>query len=177
MTDRNFNAAEFERVALPYVDQLFRTAHRMINNRSDAEDVVQETFLQAWRSFHRFEPGTNCRAWLYKIMMHVIQHHRRKWHAKSGVESQDAREETLVYQHPIPDQVRDEDMLAALARVPPHYRQVVLLADVQEFAYKEIAEMLRIPIGTVMSRLSRGRKVLRAQLSAVMSTAEGRKQA
>jgi len=163
---RNAKAEDFESAAMPHLNDLFRTALRVIGNRSEAEDLVQETFLQAWKSFHRFEPGTNCRAWMYKILFHVIQHHRRKWYNKSSVlDADESVMETLAYEPSIPEHLSDEDVLAAFDKIPQHYREVVLLADVQEFSYKEVAETLGVPVGTVMSRLSRGRKLLRQELA------------
>jgi RNA polymerase sigma-70 factor (ECF subfamily) len=158
----------FESAALPHMDELFRTARRVLGNHSEAEDVVQETFLQAWKSFDRFELGTNCRAWLYKIMFHVIQHHRRKWfvfNLRSIKDDNVELEAALVYEAPIPQELTDEDVIAAFDRIPAQYREVMVLADVQEFSYKEIAETLAIPLGTVMSRLNRGRKLMRAELT------------
>jgi RNA polymerase sigma-70 factor (ECF subfamily) len=157
---------EFETIAMPHMNDLFRTARRTLGNQTEAEDVVQETYLQAWKSFDRFERGTNIRAWMFKIMFHVILHHRRK--ASRLVTLKEEEEflfEQLIYEPPIPQELRDEDVLAALDRVPENFRAVILLADVQEFSYKEIQEMLGIPIGTVMSRLSRGRQLLRAHLA------------
>lgn len=159
-------AEGFESAAMPHLTDLFRTALRVIGDRSEAEDLVQEAYLQAWKSFHRFELGTNCRAWLFKILFHVIQHHRRKWYnTKSAKESDEFLTETLAYEPPVPQHLSDEDVLAAFDKVPPRYREVVLLADVQEFSYKEVAETLAIPVGTVMSRLSRGRALLRTELA------------
>ena len=157
---------EFEAVAMPHFDDLYRTAVRVIGDRTEGEDLVQEAYLEAWKSFHRFEPGTNCRAWLFKILFHVIHHHRRRWFALKFVkESEELLEEVLTYEPPIPEHLTDEDILAALEKVPGDFREVLLLADVQEFSYKEISDTLKIPIGTVMSRLSRGRKILRSQLA------------
>jgi len=164
MTPQGYEA--FEAAALPHLNDLYRAARHTLGQAAEAEDVVQETFLQAWKSFHRFEAGTNCRAWLFKILFHVIHHHRRKWSLwKWNSDSDETLLEALSYSPPIPQHVRDEDVLAALAKVPQSFREVVLLADVEEFAYKEIAQMLEIPIGTVMSRLSRGRKLLRVELA------------
>lgn len=164
MTNQGY--AAFEAAALPHLNDLFRAARHTLGNAAEAEDIVQETFLQAWKSFHRFEVGTNCRAWLFKILFHVIHHNRRKWRNwKWNSESDELVMETLVYEPPIPQGISDEDVLAALERVPQTFREVILLADVEEFAYKEIAAMLEIPIGTVMSRLNRGRKMLRAELA------------
>jgi RNA polymerase sigma-70 factor, ECF subfamily len=163
---RTAKSEEFEAAAMPHLNDLFRTALRVLGDRSEAEDLVQEAYLQAWKSFHRFEPGTNCRAWLFKILFNVIHHHRRKWYNfKSIKESDDILEETLAYEPPVPEHLTDEEVLIAFGKVPEVYREVVLLADVQELSYKEVAENLSIPVGTVMSRLSRGRKFLRAELS------------
>ena len=159
---------EFEAAALPHMDDLYRTARRVLGNQSEAEDVVQETFLQAWKSFHRFEQGTNCRAWLYKIMFHVIQHHRRKrfsFNLRSTRDEGAELEASLVYEPPVPQELTDEDVIAAFDRIPGNYREVMVLADVQEFSYKEVAATLNIPLGTVMSRLNRGRKLLRIELA------------
>ena len=166
-TENNPSLEGFEAEALPHFDDLYRTAVRVIGDPETAEDLVQETYLEAWKSFRRFEPGTKCRAWLFKILFHVVHHHRRKWFRfKFTGEDESMLEQTLVYEPPIPEHITDEDMLAALDKVPQNYRDVLLLADVQEFSYKEVAETLNIPVGTVMSRLSRGRAVLRTQLNA-----------
>lgn len=163
---RSVGMEAFEAEALPHFDDLYRTAVRVIGDRAEAEDLVQEAYLQAWKSFHRFELGTNCRAWLFKILFHVIHHHRRKWFNFKWVEDgEEHLKESLAYEPPIPEQITDEDLLAALNQVPETFREVVLLVDVQEFSYKEISEILKIPIGTVMSRLSRGRQALRTHLT------------
>lgn len=156
---------DFEASALPHLNDLYRTAVRLVQNPTEAEDIVQEAYFQAWKSFDRFTLGTNCRAWLFKILFHVIQHHRRKWFriAKNTDHDVDL-ERVLVYEKSVPAELCDEDILAAVARLPQHYREVVLLADVEEFSYKEIADILAIPIGTVMSRLNRGRSILRVEL-------------
>lgn len=157
---------DFETAAMPHLNALFRTAWRIVGDKEEAEDLVQETFLQAWKSFHRFEAGTNCRAWLFKILFHVINHHRRKWFKFTWVtDSEEMLENTLIYEPPVSQNISDEDVIASLEKVPTQYREVVLLADIQEFSYKEIAEILTIPVGTVMSRLSRGRKILRQELA------------
>jgi RNA polymerase sigma-70 factor, ECF subfamily len=172
-TENNPSLEGFEAEALPHFDDLYRTAVRVIGDRETAEDLVQETYLEAWKSFRRFEPGTNCRAWLFKILFHVIHHHRRKWFRfKFTGEDESMLEQTLVYEPPIPQDITDEDMLAALARVPQNFREVLLLADVQEFSYKEVADTLNIPVGTVMSRLSRGRATLRSQLGTTATPVE-----
>ena len=158
--------SEFEMLTMPHMNDLYRTARRTLGNTVEAEDVVQETYLQAWKSFHRFELGTNIRAWMFKIMFHVISHHRRKTFRLVTVsEEEEYLFEQLAYEPPVPAELRDEDLLAALKRVPENFRTVLLLADVQEFSYREIQEILGIPIGTVMSRLSRGRPLRRNQLA------------
>ena len=163
-----FRAEEFESAALPHLNDIHRTATRLLSDSTKAEDVVQEVYLVAWQSFHRFEPGTNCRAWLFKILFNVIHHYRRKWfNLRIVKESEELLEQTAAYSLPVPEHITDEDILAALAQVPADFRAVVLLADVEEFSYKEVAGILGVPIGTVMSRLSRGRKLLRERLPAL----------
>jgi len=161
-------ADRFETEAMPHLNDIFRTATRILGDRARAEDVAQEVYLQAWKSFHRFEPGTNCRAWLFKILFHCVNHHRRKWFRFPMLkETEEFIESNLTYTEPIPEHLKDEDILAALDRIPADFRAVILMVDVEEFAYKEAAEILAIPIGTIMSRLSRGRKLLREQLGEV----------
>jgi RNA polymerase sigma-70 factor (ECF subfamily) len=137
----------------------------MLRDHAQAQDIVQETYLQAWKAFSRFTAGTNCRAWLFKILFHSISHHRRKWVNRFHFCDPETLEATLVYNAPVPENLTDEEVLSALAKLPHQFAQVVLLADVHEFTYKEIEATLDIPIGTVMSRLSRGRSLLRAYLA------------
>jgi RNA polymerase sigma-70 factor (ECF subfamily) len=156
----------FEREALPHAEGLFRLALWMVRDRSEAEDLVQETLSQALASFHRYKPGTNCRAWLSTILQHVRSN---RWRARSREPVVSDPEErfakTLPFVPPVPDELTDEDLLAALRRIPSQYQDVILLCDVQELTYKEIAAALDIPIGTVMSRLHRGRDLLRIELA------------
>jgi len=160
---------DFEAVALPHLADLYRSASLLVQNSPEAEDLVQEVYLEAWKSFHRFEPGTNCRAWLFKILFHRLHHLRRrliktsKWEAFATP----ADEGNLMAEPPIPQEIQDDDILRALESVPLEFREVVLMADVEEFSYKEIAATLKIPLGTVMSRLSRARKLLRQELAEV----------
>lgn len=155
---------EFEAVAMPHRNDIFRTAVSMLGNRSEAEDLAQEVFLQAWKSFDRFEAGTNCRAWLFKILFHRLHHYRRKKFRFRFTDDETAADR-LAYAEPVAEKLTDEEILQALDRLRPDYRAVVLLADVEELAYKEVAAALDIPIGTVMSRLSRARQALRAELA------------
>lgn len=164
IASENFDS--FEAVALPHLNDLFRAARHTLGDAAEAEDIVQETYLQAWKSFHRFEVGTNIRGWLFKIMFHVIDHQRRKWlRLKWKSDSDDVLLETLTWEPETPQTLTDEDVLAALNKLPQNFRAVVLLADVEEFSYKEIAAMLNVPMGTVMSRINRGRKLLRTELA------------
>jgi RNA polymerase sigma-70 factor, ECF subfamily len=174
---RKVESEAFEAAALPHLNDLYRTAVHLVYDRTEAHDLVQEAYLQAWKAFHRFEPGTNCRAWLFKILINEVRHYRRRWfNTKTVPEAEQSFEETLAYEPPLPEHIQDEEVLAALDDIHREFREVVLLSDVQEFSYKEIADMLGIPVGTVMSRLSRGRKQLRARLANyATSTGMGKK--
>jgi RNA polymerase sigma-70 factor, ECF subfamily len=160
---------DFEAAAMPHLADMYRSACLLVRDSAEAEDLVQEVYLEAWKSFHRFEPGTNCRAWLFKIMFHRLHHLRRRLVKASrlvAIDSPDAQIE-IAADPPVPQEIRDEDVLNALEKVAVEFREIVLLADIEEFSYKEIAETLKIPLGTVMSRLSRGRKLLRHELAEV----------
>jgi RNA polymerase sigma-70 factor, ECF subfamily len=159
----------FELEAMQHLDDLFRTAKRLTMNQTDAEDLVQETFMQAWKSFDHYELGTNCRAWLYKILFNKFDHYRRKKYtqAKYIQEADDLTFLSAAYAAPIPEHLTDTEVITALNKLPEHYRSVILLADVHEFDYKEVANILDIPMGTVMSRLSRARTQLRKSLAKV----------
>ncbi|HWT83271.1 MAG TPA: sigma-70 family RNA polymerase sigma factor, partial [Candidatus Methylomirabilis sp.] len=160
---------DFEAAAMPHLAALYRSASLLVQNSPEAEDLVQEVYLEAWKSFHRFEPGTNCRAWLFKILFHRLHHLRRRLAKAFSSEAfaSPAEQDNLMAAPPVPQEIRDEDVLLALEKVAVEFREVVLMADVEEFSYKEIAEALNIPLGTVMSRLSRGRKLLRQELADV----------
>jgi len=168
--------AAFEAEALPHVDRLFRLAMWFERDRSEAEDLVQETMVQALQSFHRFQPGTNCRAWLTRILQNVRSNRRR---AKGRSPLVDDPEDRIglatPFVPPVAQELTDEDVLGALTRIPAQFQEVVVLCDVEELTYKEIADALAIPLGTVMSRLHRGRALLRAQIGASIAPA-GRRQ-
>lgn len=159
-------AAAFEAEALPHADRLFRLAMWLERNRAEAEDLVQETLMQALQSFDRYTPGTNCRAWLVTILHHVRSNRRRARGRLSLVPDVDDRiASTTAFVPPIPETLTDDDLLAALRAIPDQYQQVIVLCDVEEMTYKEISQALDIPVGTVMSRLHRGRTLLRVQLT------------
>ena len=156
----------FEVEAMPHVDRLFRLAMWWERDRREAEDLVQDTLVQAMQSFHRFTPGTNCRAWLIAILQHVRSNRRRSRLRRPTVEDLDDRiAETVPFVPPVPQALTDDDVLAALRGIPEAYQDIILLCDVEGFTYKEIAETLASPMGTVMSRLHRGRALLRQQLA------------
>lgn len=159
--------ASFEGEALPHQSDLYRIARWLLKDRNEAEDLVQETFVAALGSFHRFEKGTNCRAWLIKIMYHHLGKRRRsegRLRLVSDTEEQIA--ETTAFVASTPQNITEQEVLEALKRLPMQFQEVVILSDVEDMTYKEIAEALLIPTGTVMSRLHRGRRLLRAELSA-----------
>lgn len=174
---------DFDREAWPHFREIYRAALRLARRPAEAEDLAQEVFLQAWKSFARYERGTNCRAWLYRILWNVNQQRvRRKVPVLLGSEGEARIAETLAGEEPTPTEIRDEEVASALEALSPEHRQILLLSDVEEFTYKEIATILRVPIGTVMSRLSRARSALREKvrgtaaataLSAVRPAAEG----
>ncbi|HYE79865.1 MAG TPA: sigma-70 family RNA polymerase sigma factor [bacterium] len=177
MTDDRARHAEFESLALPYVDQLYAAALRMTRNPSAAEDLVQDTFLRAYRFFDRFERGTNLKAWLFKILTNIyINQYRKaaKEPAHTDLEQIDGLYNQVVGEHLaqlehspetlLLEKVEAEVVRGAIDELPEVFRLPVVLADLQGFAYKEIAEILEVPIGTVMSRLFRGRKQLQVTL-------------
>jgi RNA polymerase sigma-70 factor, ECF subfamily len=160
--------AAFEAEALPHADRLFRLAMWLERDRTEAEDLVQETMIQALQSFHRFQRGTNCRAWLSAILQHVRSNRRRaRQRAPLVDEPVDTFWHALAFVPPVPQTLTDDELLGALAKIPIVYQEVILLCDVEELTYKETAVALSIPLGTVMSRLHRGRAMLRSTLGAV----------
>ncbi|MGE5326580.1 MAG: sigma-70 family RNA polymerase sigma factor, partial [Deltaproteobacteria bacterium] len=159
---------DFEAQAMPHLASLFRSAFLLTRDRSVAEDLVQEAYLEAWKSFHRFEAGTNCKAWLFKIMFNRLHHHRRRLNRLSELQ-EPLVDDDFRAEPPVPQEIQDEEILGALEKIPVEFREAVLMADVEDFSYREIAETLRVPLGTVMSRLSRGRRLLREELAGVAS--------
>jgi RNA polymerase sigma-70 factor (ECF subfamily) len=167
---------EFESLTLDHLDPLYAAALRLTKNERDAEDLVQDTFLRAYRFFDKFERGTNIKAWLFKILTNTfINRYRRKVKERSVVEderdtvherfmSRDVSESATNPEQYFFDRLLSDDVLAAIDSLPLDFRMVVILADLQEFSYKEIAEILDCPVGTVMSRLYRGRKLLQKYL-------------
>ncbi|MFN0166903.1 MAG: sigma-70 family RNA polymerase sigma factor [Bryobacteraceae bacterium] len=156
--------AAFEAEAMPHHQDLFRTAMRMLQNQDKASDAVQEAYQLAWKLFDKYEAGTNCRAWLSQILFNVVRHERRNWFKWITGKEEDLSQTELAAPPEVPDTLTDSAILAALDRMPEQFRAVVLLTDVEEFSYKEASQILNIPIGTVMSRLSRGRAQLREEL-------------
>ena len=157
---------EFDRAALVHVPELLRVAARLCGSTEAGEDLLQETYLQAWRSFHRFEAGTSCRAWLYKILLFTYSAQNRKRARQPFLVDLDAAGETaLIVDAPTPDTLTAQAVKAAFERLPEHFRTLVLLVDVEGLTYREAAEALNVPLGTVMSRLSRGRGLLRLELA------------
>lgn len=158
--------AAFEAEALPLMADVFRVAKWLVRDTTEAEDLTQETFIQALKSFHRYSPGTNCRAWLITILYRVNAKRRMKLGRLKLVEDVNEQiAETVRFETPIPQNLTDEDILRAVERVPEKFAQVILLTDVEEFSYREAADMLQVPIGTIMSRLHRGRRLLRHELA------------
>ena len=176
--NRQVDLSEFEETALVYTEELFATALRLTKNEKDAEDLIQDTYLKAFMFFHRFEKNTNCRAWLFKILTNTfINTYRRKAKEREILGADDLRpvQEKLfnkeraafIYnpERTLMGKLVSDDVRKALTNLSIEFRMVVVLADLQEFSYKDIAYILDCPVGTVMSRLFRGRKLMRKQLA------------
>ena len=172
--------ARFERDALPFLDQLYSAALRMTRNPADAEDLVQETFVKAFAAFHQFEEGTNLKAWLYRILTNTFINNYQAKKRRPDESELDEVEDLYLYrklggleaasvgrsaEDELMDWFTDAEVKEAVEALPEQFRLAVLLADVEGFSYKEIAEILDVPIGTVMSRLHRGRRGLKTKLA------------
>ncbi len=174
----NGNRKAFEREALPHLNALYNTAVHLTRNQADAQDLVQETMLSAYRFFHQYDKGTNCRAWLFKILRNTfINEYRRKSRRPlevdlDRVETFQEVPETLYQRSDLknPEEellqnLYDDEVTKALESIPDSFREVLLLSDVEGFAYQEIADIVGVPIGTVRSRLSRARREMRKSLT------------
>jgi RNA polymerase sigma-70 factor (ECF subfamily) len=175
-TDKEDLRKRFEAEALPLLPGMYSAAYRLTRNAADAEDLIQETFLRAYRAYHQFEPGTNLKAWLYRILTNSFINSYRKKQREPQTVSDEEVQDWYLYSKMAEDGMEpsaeaavleslpDEDVQEALSSLPEQFRMAVLLADVEGFSYKEIAEIMGVPIGTVMSRLHRGRKALEKRL-------------
>ena len=166
MNTQNNNLSVFENEAVIHLKEIYRAARRMARNEEDAEELVQETFMQAWKSIDKYEAGTNCRAGLHQILFHKHSHQIRR-HAIQRKYFQGADEIWFANAEKpkdVPGHLTDKVVIGSLNQLPNHYRSVVLLVDVYEFGYKEAAAILSLPIGTVMSRLHRARNMLKISL-------------
>lgn len=155
----------FEQEALVYLDELFRVARRVTGEAAAAEDVVQDTCLRAWQAFDRFEPGTNCRAWLYKILFRTIAGRRRELQREMAMFDDQKFEETRAMVAPVFTALDAHQVQRAFAELPLAFATVIQLIDVEGLTYKEAADALDVPVGTVMSRLHRARRQLRERLA------------
>lgn len=170
--------ARFEEEALPLLDQLYGAAFRMTGNEADAQDLVQDTYVRAFSSFNTFKPGTNLKAWMYRILknsfINTYRKNQRRPQQTSDEGVQDWQLLEAANHHPVAlesaeaaalDSLPDDTVREALESLSDTYREAVLLADVEGFSYKEIAEIMGTPVGTVMSRIYRGRAQLRTALA------------
>lgn len=162
------HSEKFEEITFKYMKELYAVALRLIKNSDEAEDLVQDTYLKAYRFFYRFKKGTNCKAWLFKIMVRLFytRYHKRKIEV---LRSARIEEENIINLQADPEnayinKMKNEEILQAINNLPELHRIILILADVEEMSYNEISEILKIPMGTVMSRLHRARKRLANEL-------------
>ncbi len=166
MTAEAIHRDEFEHVALPHAEALLRAAIRIVRDRAAAEDMVQETLLRAWRAFDQFERGTNCKAWLFRIMLNVSNANHRSAQTRPVLVSfNEYKNLKVIPMRTLPPQFTRAEVMSALDALSNEHRLALILAVLEGFTCKEISGMLSMPIGTVMSRLSRGRAELRKMLS------------
>lgn len=167
--------ADFEREAIPHMNALYNFAYRMTGDEDDADDLVQETYLKAFRFFDKFEKGTNCKAWLFRIMKNsFINDYRKLTKEPNKVDYEDVqnfyetiKSDEVVYNHYQEDAFSnslDDEITKAISELPEDFRTVIILSDIEGFTYEEIADFVDIPVGTVRSRLHRARKMLYSQL-------------
>jgi RNA polymerase sigma-70 factor (ECF subfamily) len=167
VSEESLTPASFEELAMPLLDRLYNFAHWLTGNREEAEDLVQETFAKALKGFSSFQPGTNFRAWIYRILRNTFLTSRTGLKAAATVPLDSEEDnDTLPATHSTPESILLERLdhqwaREALDRLPVHYREILLLCEVEEMSYQEISATLAIPAGTVMSRLSRARRALR----------------
>lgn len=169
MLEERLTTSTFEELAMPLFDQLYNFAHWLAQDRTEAEDLVQETYTKALKGFSSFQPGTNFRAWMYRILRNTFLTSRTglKASATMPLDAEDEMELSAGPETPesiLIDQSQQQLLQTAIEALPLHFREALLLCEVEEMSYQEIAETLSIPIGTVMSRLSRARKALRESL-------------
>ena len=178
MARRTNHRREFEQVALPHLDVMYGVGYRLTRNRSDAEDLVQDALVRAYRFWHTFERNSNCKAWLLKILTNTFlnRYHKRKREREvlgEALAEQRATDGVLVQQHSLAQRdpegalvssMLSDDVARALTEVPPDFRVAVVLCDIEGLSYKEIAEVMECPVGTVMSRLHRARQNLTREL-------------
>ena len=167
----NKSLAGFEELAIPLLDSLYNFAHWLVHNQNDAEDLVQETYLKALRSFASFQPGTNFRAWIFQILRNTFLSSCSKLERRMTVAMMDSEEDSPVLcatsvtpESLLIERSGNDAVRCAIEHLPVTFREVILLCDVEDTSYREIAEILSIPIGTVMSRLARARKAVRESL-------------
>jgi RNA polymerase sigma-70 factor (ECF subfamily) len=177
LTDRELQDryAEFEKEAVPYMDAVYNFALRLTGDEDDADDLVQETFLKAFRFFDKFEKGTNCKAWLFRIMKNsFINDYRKHTKEPNKVDYEDVQNfyetiksdevETKHYEQDVFTNLLDDQISNAIGKLPEDFRTVIILSDIEGFTYEEISDFVNIPVGTVRSRLHRARKMLYTQL-------------
>lgn len=182
MREENTRRKEFEEIAMAYVDSLYNMAVRLVFNKEEAEDLVQETYLKAYRFFDTFQKGTNIKAWLFKILRNTFINKYRKTASMPGeifIEDFESVDTTIPYDQETKatesadtleskyadlSSLMDDDVKRALESLPIEYREAILFSDVEELSYKDISEITNVPIGTVKSRLNRGRRLLQKSL-------------